>query len=87
MWGRQVLLCHRAAAVRPLLLEVAALVQSADPSDEAMATLHWLLANGCESPLYNPDVPAVELAAVLERVARGLRAAESDALARWVMAS
>jgi hypothetical protein len=45
------------------LLEVAALVEFADPSAEHMATVHWLVTNGCESPLYNPDVPASVLSA------------------------
>ncbi len=70
--------------MRPLLLEVAALLEcAADPGAEAVATVQWLLTNGCESPLYNPDVPAAQLGAVLEHVATGLRDVETKALARW----
>jgi hypothetical protein len=64
----ELLLVSRAAAVRPELLEVAALVRWApDPDPECIAELHALLRSGCDSPLYNPDVPAEELEATLGR--------------------
>jgi hypothetical protein len=64
----ELLLISRAAAVRTSLLEIAALVRcSADPDPNCIADLHTLLTSGCDSPLYNPDVPAEQLAATLSR--------------------
>jgi hypothetical protein len=54
-----------------------------DPGEDAMALVHWLLSNGCESPLYNPDIPAAALDAALERVARALRHAEGEMVEPW----
>jgi hypothetical protein len=65
----ELLLISRAAAVRTALLEVAALVRcSPAPDPDCIAELHNLLTNGCDSPLYNPEVPAEQLKARLERV-------------------
>jgi hypothetical protein len=64
----ELLLISRAAAVRTELLEAAALVRSSnDPDPECIADLHTLLTSGCDSPLYNPDVPAQQLQATLDR--------------------
>jgi hypothetical protein len=70
---RQALLHYRAAAVRTELLEIAAALERAHHPDRAcVATLHNLLANGCDSPLYNPDVHVSELRATLHYVRTGL---------------
>jgi hypothetical protein len=64
----ELLLVSRAAAVRVALLQVAALVRcSTNPDPECITELHTLLTSGCDSPLYNPDVPAEQLTATLER--------------------
>jgi hypothetical protein len=71
----ELLLISRAAAVRPDLLEVAALVRwSTDPPPDSIVALHTLLTSGCDSPLYNPDVPAEDLAAALDRTRAALSA-------------
>ena len=62
--SRGVLLVHRAAAVRPHLLELSALLRATPaPDRNTIARLHALLTDGCASPLYNPDVPAERLSA------------------------
>jgi hypothetical protein len=76
----ELLLISRAAAARTALLEVAALVRcSTDPSPECMAELHTLLTSGCDSPLYNPDVPAQQLVAILDRARATLATANTFA--------
>lgn len=71
----ELLLIPRAAAVRTALLEVATLVRcSTDPDGECIADLYRLLTSGCDSPLYNPDVPAEQLAATLDRARIALTA-------------
>jgi hypothetical protein len=66
---RQVLLHYRVAAVRTDLLELAATLERADKPDPAcIAELHNLLANGCDSPLYNSDIHVSELRATLHHV-------------------
>jgi hypothetical protein len=51
---RETLLHHRVAAVRADLLEIAAMLERAhDPDPASVAALHDLLANGCDSPLYD----------------------------------
>jgi hypothetical protein len=75
---RQTLLHYRVATVRTELLEIAATLDSAPHPDPAsLATLHDLLANGCDSPLYNPDIHISELRATLHhvrgRLSRGRR--------------
>ena len=70
---RQALLHYRAAAVRTELLEIAVTLERAHTPDPAcVATLHELLANGCDSPLYNPDIHVSELRATLHYVRAGL---------------
>lgn len=72
---RQPLLHYRAATVRTELLEIAAVLDGAQSPDPAsLATLRELLANGCDSPLYNPDIHVSELHATLHHVRAGLRA-------------
>ena len=72
---RQPLLHYRAAAVRTELLEIAAALERAqNPDPAAVATLRELLANGCDSPLYNPDIHVSELHATLHHVRAGLGA-------------
>jgi hypothetical protein len=66
---REALLHYRAAAVRTDLLEIAAaLERTHDPDPAIVATLHELLANGCDSTLYNPSIHASELHATLHGV-------------------
>jgi hypothetical protein len=68
-----VLLHYRAAAVRTELLEIAALLEhSHDPDPDCVAALRDLLANGCDSPLFNPDVHVSELHVTLDYVRSGL---------------
>ena len=68
-----VLLHYRAAAVRTDLLEIAALLErSHDPDPDRVAALRNLLANGCDSPLYNADIDFSELRATLDYVRSGL---------------
>jgi hypothetical protein len=70
---RQALLHYRAAAVRSQLLQIAAMLERAHTPDPArVATLHELLANGCDSPFYNPDIHISELLATLDYVRSGL---------------
>lgn len=69
----QVLLRNRAAAVRTDLLEIAATLERAEePDANCVAELKKLLTDGCESPLYNPDVHISELRATLHYVRSGL---------------
>jgi hypothetical protein len=85
----EVLLCDRAAAVRFELLDLAALLQrTRNPHPAAIATLRWLLTDGCESPLYNRDVPASRLTPALDEVRTALSGDDSRASAtgladRW----
>ena len=63
---RELLLVHRAVAVRTDLLALAAaLEQSPAPDPETVRTLLRLLTDGCESPLYNERIHASELLATL----------------------
>lgn len=72
---RQPLLHYRAAAVRTELLEIAAALERAqNPDPASVETLRELLANGCDSPLYNPDIHVSELHATLHHVRAGLGA-------------
>ena len=71
------LLRNRAALVRPQLLQVAAALERvAEPDPETVRTLHWLLTDGCASPLFNERVPTAELMVVLDRAWRQLEACE-----------
>jgi hypothetical protein len=69
----QPLLQYRAAAVRSELLEIAAALERAQsPAPASVATLRELLTNGCDSPLYNPDIHVSELRATLNHARAGL---------------
>jgi hypothetical protein len=69
---------ERAAGVRAELLEVAAaLERAADPAPDVLATLWWLLTDGCSSPLLNTNVPAEKLPAALDLVRADLDRAEA----------
>jgi hypothetical protein len=70
---REPLLGYRAAAVRANLLEIAALLEhTSNPDPARVAALQDLLASGCDSPLYNPDIHISELHATLDYVRSGL---------------
>ena len=70
----EVLLPDRVAAVRGDLLEVANLLETTDAPDPAcVADLNRLLSDGCQSPLYNPDVHVSELTATLYYARSALR--------------
>jgi hypothetical protein len=70
---REALLHYRAAAVRTDLLELAAeLERTHEPDPACMAELHDLLANGCDSPLFNAKIAVEELHATIRRVRAGL---------------
>jgi hypothetical protein len=70
---REALLHYRAAAVRTDLLEIAAMLERAHtPNPACIATLHELLANGCDSPLYNAEMDISELHRMLNQVRSGL---------------
>jgi hypothetical protein len=70
---REALLHYRAAAVRTDLLEIAAILEHTHSPDPArVGALHDVLANGCDSPLYNADIHISELLATLDYVRRGL---------------
>lgn len=70
---RDVLLHYRAAAVRTDLLEIAAKLEHAkDPDPACVTALQKLLANGCDSPLYNATVHVSELQATLDFIRSGL---------------
>ena len=63
---RQTLLPDRTAAVRSDLLQIAtALEHTHIPNPASVTELHQLLANGCDSPLYNPDIHISELRATV----------------------
>ncbi|HEX4011553.1 MAG TPA: hypothetical protein VHX62_16145 [Solirubrobacteraceae bacterium] len=65
------ILPDRVAAVRPELLELAdALEQINDPDPVSVALIHELLTNA-SSPLYNPNLPAEDLGAILTRARAG----------------
>ena len=69
----EVLLYDRAAAVRSELLEIADLLERThDPDPACVASLHELLRNGCDSPLYNAEVHESELRATLYYARRAL---------------
>ena len=62
----EVLLCDRVRRVRDQLLDIAWLLEhSTDPDPRPVSELHKLLKDGCESPLYNPDIHESELRATL----------------------
>jgi hypothetical protein len=71
----EVVLNDRLPGVRTDLLEIAALLEHApEPEPRCVAELHRLLTDGCESPLYNPDVHVSELRAAVYYIRSGLAA-------------
>ena len=61
------------AAVRSELLEIAAVLEhNQDPNPTSITELHQLLANGCDSPLYNLDIHISELHATVHYLRAGL---------------
>jgi hypothetical protein len=67
------LLRYRAAAVRPDLLEIAAMLERTQiPNPACLATLDELLSTGRDSPLYNPRIPVAELHTALNDIRSGL---------------
>jgi hypothetical protein len=63
---RGLLLCDRVIAAQIELLQVADLLEHSDaPDPAAVATVHQLLTDGCESPLFNRSVHESELRAAL----------------------
>jgi hypothetical protein len=65
-WRGELLLQDRVTPVRSELHEIASLVERArDPEPAWIESLHDLLGNGCDSPLYNADVHESELRATL----------------------
>ena len=83
----EVLLCDRARAVRPQLLEVAAALERAShPGSDTVTILRRLLTDGCTSPLFNPDIPAAQLPIALDRVQAQLDARELSDLSLSVRA-
>jgi hypothetical protein len=73
---RELLLYDRVAEVRAELIEIAAILDCLDdPDAAAIAMLRGLLADGCGSPLYNPDIHVSELRATLYHARARLEAA------------
>jgi hypothetical protein len=71
--SRDVLLHYRAAAVRADLLEIAAMLERCpDPEPDCLIALSRLLADGCDSPLYNAEIDVSELYATLDQIRAGL---------------
>jgi hypothetical protein len=59
--------------VRSELLEIAALLERASyPAPAVLTELDALLGNGCDSPLYNPQIHESELLAALYYTRRAL---------------
>jgi hypothetical protein len=76
---RETLLHDRVAAVRADLLEITAMLECApDPDRASIAALRDLLADGCDSPLYNSDVHMSELIATLHYIRAGLCAPQAS---------
>jgi hypothetical protein len=73
----EALQCDRVRSVREQLLDIAWLLErSNDPDPRPVAELHTLLKDGCESPLYNPDIHESELRATLHCVRSALATSE-----------
>jgi hypothetical protein len=76
---REALLCDRVRSVRDQLLAIASLLEhSTDPDPRPVAELHKLLRDGCESPLYNPDIHESELRATLHYLRSALATSEHN---------
>jgi len=72
---RALLLLDRVQAVRETLLAIAAVLErEPDPDPKCILELRQLLGNGCDSPLYNPDLHISELRATLHYVQSALAA-------------
>jgi hypothetical protein len=70
----ETLLHYRVAAVQTDLLAIASILEHThDPDPASVAAIHKLLANGCDSPLYNSDIHISELQAALHYIRAGLR--------------
>jgi hypothetical protein len=70
---REALIHQRALAVHRDLLEIATLLERTPNADAScIATLHAMLANARDSPLYNPDIHVSELRATLYYARAGL---------------
>lgn len=73
--GSEALLRYRVAAVRTDLLAIAYLLERVeDPDPRCLAEIHALLSDGCGSPLFNPEVHASELVAMVYYVRAELAA-------------
>jgi hypothetical protein len=74
---REALLCDRVRRVREQLLDIAWLLERmGDPDPRPVAELHKHLRDGCESPLYNPDIHESELRATLHYIRSALVTSE-----------
>ena len=72
---RETLLHYRVAVVRSELLEIAAILEHTPDVDPAcIGELHVLLADGCDSPLYNADIHVSELQSTLHYIRASLTA-------------
>ena len=72
------ILRDRVAAVRPELLDIAAVLEQADdPDPVSVALIHELLHDGC-SPLYDDRVAPADLEATLRRARVGLTAHQAS---------
>jgi hypothetical protein len=61
--------------VRSELLEIAAILEHAlNPDPACIGDLQELLANGCDSPLYNADIHVSELQSTLHYIRASLTA-------------
>jgi hypothetical protein len=69
-----VLLTERVITVASDLRAIAATLEQIDaPDPEAVAAVRRLLSDGCDSPLYNPDIHPSELRATLYYIQSALR--------------
>jgi hypothetical protein len=69
---RTLLLLDRVAAVRGGLIAIAVMLESVDDPDARwILEVEKLLTDGCESPLYNPDIHFSELQATLYHLCGG----------------
>jgi hypothetical protein len=80
---RELLLVHRAGAVRADLLALASAIEhTPEPDPEAVRTLLRLLTDGCDSPLYNERIHPSELLATLYYARRRICPPEAGAAIR-----
>jgi hypothetical protein len=77
--GHEALQCDRVRSVRRQLRDIALLLErSTDPDPRAVAELHRLSSDACESPLFNAAVYESELRAMLHTPAEQSRPASSS---------